>query len=101
MKRQHALVVRNRKNAMFYKTLAGACIADVVTSVIATTIHAGASVFDYFKLLQRDKEKVKANPLTPCHIMELPGKPVTSRRGLICSGHIKNRLYKTIMPFEH
>jgi hypothetical protein len=63
MEAQLKLVVRNRKNAMFYKTLSGASIADVVTSMIATTIHAGASVFDYFNLLQRDQEKVKANPL--------------------------------------
>jgi hypothetical protein len=36
MEGQLKLVVRNRKNAYFYKTLAGASVADVITSLIAT-----------------------------------------------------------------
>lgn len=56
------IVVRNRKNAMFHKTLLGATIGDVITSVIATASEAGINVFDYFTTLQREKEQVKMNP---------------------------------------
>lgn len=56
------IVVRDRKNAMFHKTLLGATIGDVITSMIATGSEAGINVFAYFTVLQRDKEKVKANP---------------------------------------
>lgn len=56
------IVVRNRKNAMFHKTLLGATIGDVITSVIATASEAGINVFDYFTTLQRESEQVKANP---------------------------------------
>ncbi|WP_275113939.1 IS66 family transposase [Psychromonas antarctica] len=56
------IVVRDRKNAMFHKTLLGATIGDVITSMIATGSEAGINVFNYFTVLQWDKEKVKANP---------------------------------------
>jgi transposase len=56
------IVVRDRRNAMFHKTLLGATIGDVITSMIATGSKAGINVFDYFTVLQRDKEKVKNNP---------------------------------------
>ncbi|WP_197411178.1 hypothetical protein [Colwellia sp. TT2012] len=47
---------------MFHKTLLGATIGDVITSVIATGSEAGINVFDYFTTLQREKEQVKAHP---------------------------------------
>ena len=56
------IVVRDRKNAMFHKTLLGATIGDVITSVIATASEAGINVFDYFTTLQRENERVKAKP---------------------------------------
>ncbi len=56
------IVVRDRKNAMFHKTLLGATIGDVVTSVIATASESGINVFDYFTTLQRNSKQVKANP---------------------------------------
>ena len=56
------IIVRDRKNAMFHKTLLGATIGDVITSVIATSSEAGINVFDYFTTLQREKEQAKANP---------------------------------------
>jgi hypothetical protein len=56
------IVVRDRKNAMFHKTLLGATIGDVITSVIATASESGINVFDYFTTLQRDSEQVRANP---------------------------------------
>ena len=62
MEAQLKLKIRNRKNAMFYKTLSGASISDVITSIIATAGKAGINVFNYFNLLQREREKVMANP---------------------------------------
>jgi transposase len=56
------IIVRNRKNAMFHKTLFGAVVGDVLTSMIATGSEAGINVFDYFTELQRNKDKVKASP---------------------------------------
>jgi len=56
------LVVRNRKNAMFFKTGVGAAVADVITSVIATSAEAGVNVFGYFNALQRHATLVKNSP---------------------------------------
>lgn len=56
------IIVRNRKNAMFHKTLFGATVGDVITSMIATGSEAGINVFDYFTELQRNKDKVKSHP---------------------------------------
>lgn len=56
------IIVRDRKNAMFKKTLAGATIGDVITSMIATASEAGINVFEYFTHLQQHKEEVKRTP---------------------------------------
>jgi transposase len=56
------IVVRDRKNAMFHKTLLGATIGDVITSMIATGMEAGVNVMDYFTLLQREQAQAKAHP---------------------------------------
>ena len=56
------MTIRDRKNAMFYKTLSGASISDVITSLIATAGIAGINVFHYLNLLQREDENVAANP---------------------------------------
>ena len=56
------IVVRDRKNAMFHKTLLGATIGDVITSMIASGSEAGINVFEYFTVLQHAKDQVKANP---------------------------------------
>jgi transposase len=56
------LVVRGRKNSLFYKTQTGADVADVITSMIATGAAAGVNVFDYFNAIQRNRDAVKANP---------------------------------------
>jgi transposase len=47
---------------MFHKTLLGATIGDVITSMIATGSEAGVNVMDYFTLLQREQEQAKAHP---------------------------------------
>lgn len=57
------LIVRNRKNAYFYKTPAGAAISDVITSCIATAMQADVNVFDYFNAIQRNRLAVRNNPL--------------------------------------
>ena len=59
---QLKIIVRDRKNAMFHKTLHGATIDDVITSMIATASRAGINVFDYFTALQQNKEKVRTDP---------------------------------------
>ena len=62
MEAELKLVVRDRKNAMFHKTLSGASIGDVITSVIATASWAGINIFDYLNTLQREQETVKLTP---------------------------------------
>jgi transposase len=56
------IVVSDQKNAMFHKTLLGAAIGDVITSMIATGSEAGMNVFEYFTVLQHAQDNVKANP---------------------------------------
>lgn len=56
------LIIRGRKNALFFKTPAGAAIADVITSVIATAHLAEINVFDYLVVLQCHAEAVKHQP---------------------------------------
>ena len=57
------IVIRNRKNALFFKTLAGAAIGDVLTSIIATCHLNGVNPYQYLIQLQRHREAVKADPL--------------------------------------
>ena len=56
------LIIRGRKNSLFFKTPAGAAIADVITSVIATAHVADINVFEYLIVLQRHAEEVKRDP---------------------------------------
>lgn len=56
------LIIRGRKNALFFKTPVGAAIADVITSVVATAHQAGINAFDYLIALQRHADAVKAQP---------------------------------------
>jgi hypothetical protein len=56
------LIIRGRKNALFFKTPAGAAIADVITSVVATAHDAGVNVFEYLIVLQRHADEVKRQP---------------------------------------
>ena len=56
------LVIRNRKNALFFKTQAGAAIADVLLSLIATAAQAKINVFEYLIVLQQHTKAVKQNP---------------------------------------
>ena len=56
------LVVRNRKNAGFFKTGSGAAIGNVSTSMIATPQQAGVNAVNYFTYIQCHAEQVKAAP---------------------------------------
>ena len=56
------LVIRHRKNAMFFKTQAGASIGDVLMSLIATCEKNMVNPYDYFIAVQRHQKPVKAHP---------------------------------------
>ena len=56
------LCIRQRKNSLFYKTGYSAYIASVLTSLIATCIHAGVNVLDYLVALQEHRKAVFAAP---------------------------------------
>lgn len=56
------LIIRGRKNSLFFKTQAGADIADVLTSLIATCQKQSINSFDYLTEIQKNSDKVRVNP---------------------------------------
>jgi hypothetical protein len=62
MEQQIKLIVRNRKNASFFKSSVGADVGDVITSILATAASANVNIFEYLNALQRNAESVKKNP---------------------------------------
>src|SRR5712691_11021814 len=56
------LFIRQRKNSLFYKTEHSAYIASVLTSLIATCLHAGVNALDYLVALQEHRKEVFAAP---------------------------------------
>jgi transposase len=56
------LFIRQRKNSLFYATEHSAYIASVLTSLIATCLHAGVNALDYLVALQEHRTEVFANP---------------------------------------
>ena len=56
------LFIRQRKNSLFYKTEHSAYIASVLTSLIATCIHAGVNALEYLVALQEHRTEVFAAP---------------------------------------
>jgi len=56
------IIVRHRRNSLFYQTPAGAAIGDVITSVLATCHENGVNAFDYLNAVQRNRDAVKAAP---------------------------------------
>src|SRR5436853_7370202 len=56
------LFIRQRKNSLFYRTEHSAYIASVLTSVIATCIHAGGNALEDLVALQEHRAEVFANP---------------------------------------
>jgi hypothetical protein len=56
------LFIRQRKNSLFYKTEYSAYIASMLTSLIATCLHAGGNALEYLVALQEHRAAVFANP---------------------------------------
>jgi transposase len=56
------LCIRQRKNSLFYATEHSAYIASLLTSVIATCLHAGVNALEYLVALQEHGQEVFANP---------------------------------------
>lgn len=62
VERSLKLAIRNRRNALFYKTLNGASVGDLFMSLIHSCELNGANPFDYLTALQRHAEDLKRNP---------------------------------------
>jgi transposase len=56
------LAIRQRKNSLFYKTDYSAYIASMLTSLIATCLHAGVNALDYLVALQEHRAAVFSDP---------------------------------------
>lgn len=56
------LVVLGRRNAFFYKALAGAMVGDVATSLIATCELNGVNVYHYLVTVQQNRWAASQNP---------------------------------------
>lgn len=54
--------VLHRKNSLFYMSITGALVGDVLMSLIQTAKRAGANVLDYLTRLQEFARDVKTNP---------------------------------------
>lgn len=56
------LCIRQRKNSLFFATEHSAYIASVLTSLLATCLHAGVNAVDYLVALQEHRREVFADP---------------------------------------
>lgn len=56
------LFIRQRKNSLFFATEHRAYIASVLTSLIATCLHAGVNALEYLVALQEHRAEVFAEP---------------------------------------
>jgi hypothetical protein len=56
------LAIRQRKNSLFYATDYSASIASMLTSLIATCVHARVNALDYLVALQEHRAAVFADP---------------------------------------
>jgi hypothetical protein len=56
------LAIRQRKNSLFYKTDYSAYIASMLTSLIATCLHAGVNALEYLVALQEHRPAVFSDP---------------------------------------
>jgi len=56
------LFIRQRKNSLFYATEHSAYIASILTSLIATCLHAGVNALEYLVALQEHRTEVFGNP---------------------------------------
>jgi hypothetical protein len=58
------LFSRQRKNSLFFATEHSAYVASVLTSLIATCLHAGVNALEYLVALQEHRSAVFADPTT-------------------------------------
>ena len=56
------LIVRARKNSLFFKTTVGADISDIITSTLAICNENNVNAFEYLNAVQRNQLSVKASP---------------------------------------
>jgi transposase len=56
------LFIRQRKNSLFFATEHSAYLGSLLTSVIATCVHAGVNAVDYLEALQENRHEVFVNP---------------------------------------
>jgi hypothetical protein len=56
------LCIRQRKNSLFYATEHSAYIASLLTSLIATCLHAGVNALEYLVALQEHRAEVFGDP---------------------------------------
>jgi hypothetical protein len=56
------LIIRQRKNSLFYHNDFSAYVGSRLTSLIATCIQTGVNAMDYFVALQDHRSAVFANP---------------------------------------
>lgn len=56
------LFIRQRRNSLFYATAHGACVASLLTSLIATCGQAGVNALDYLVALQTHRHAVFRQP---------------------------------------
>lgn len=54
--------VLHRKASLFYKTLHGATVGDILMTMIQTTVKAGENPFQYLNELQRHRREARENP---------------------------------------
>jgi transposase len=56
------IMIRGRKNSLFYKTEHGALIGSMLTSIIQTCVMAGENPFEYLVILQQNKRALFKSP---------------------------------------
>jgi transposase len=56
------LAIRQRKNSLFYATEHSAYVASMLTSLVATCIHAGVNALEYLVALQEHRPAVFRDP---------------------------------------
>jgi transposase len=56
------LAIRQRKNSLFYATEHSAYVASMLTSLVATCIHAGSNALEYLVALQEHRAAVFRDP---------------------------------------
>jgi len=56
------LIIRQRKNSLFYATEHSAYIASMLTSLIATCLYAGVNALEYLVALQEHRTAVFRDP---------------------------------------